>query len=262
MFQVKFGKFISSLRNEKGLTQDELAEKLHVSSGKTISKWENGNTLPDFEMIMQLSTELDISLYELSVCEKVKSRYITKEDILRIVDKKHLKRIIRKRKLKLLALLIICLISLLSIIFTVTNFNTTHVYTLQSGKSEFEVLGSYSKTKDYSVFALTEIGYLGNDSKIRNTQVINYEYSLFCNDKKIYHNNQFKGIIDKQNIKIKNLIPEVNILIDSKTHNTKVINNTNNDLILTINYKDINDNTGTIKIPIKLVEMAKNDKLW
>lgn len=262
MFQVKFGKFISSLRNEKGLTQDELAEKLHVSSGKTISKWENGNTLPDFEMIMQLSTELDISLYELSVCEKVKSRYITKEDILRIVDKKHLKRIIRKRKLKLLALLIICLISLLSIIFTVTNFNTTHVYTLQSGTSEFEVLGSYSKAKDYSVFALTEIGYLGNDIKLKDSKIINYDYELLYNNKTIYHNNQFKAIIDKKYVEMYNVIPKVNILIDSKTHNTKVINNTNNDLILTINYKDINNKSGTIEIPIKLVEMAKNDKLW
>ena len=83
MFQTKFGKFISSLRNEKNLTQDELAEKLHVSSGKIVSKWENGNTLPDFEMIIQLSKELDISLYELSVCEKVTNKYITKEDVLK-----------------------------------------------------------------------------------------------------------------------------------------------------------------------------------
>ena len=162
MFQIKFGKFISSLRNEKGLTQDELAEKLHVSSGKIISKWENGNALPDFEIIMQLSKELDISLYELSICEKIKSKYISKQDILKIVDKKHIKSITRKKKLKFLTLFIIGIISLLSIIFTITNFNTTQVYTLQSGTSEFEVLGNYTKTKNYSVFTLTEIIYIGN----------------------------------------------------------------------------------------------------
>jgi len=261
MFQIKFGKFISSLRNEKGLTKDELAEKLHISSGKTISKWENGNTLPDFEMIMQLSKELDISLYELSVCEKVKSRYITKEDILRIVDKKHLKRIVRKKKLKLLILFILGLISLLSIIFTITNFNKTHIYTLQSGTSEFRILGSYSKTKDYSVFALTDVGYLGNEIEFKNIKVISYDYELLYNNKTLYHNNQFKAIGDKQYIEMHNAIPKVNILVDSKTHNTKVISNTN-DLFLIINYKDINDNTDTIKIPIKLNEMTKNDKLW
>ena len=130
MFQTKFGKFISSLRNEKGLTQDELAEILHVSSGKIISKWENGISLPDFEMIMQLSKELDISLYELSVCEKVKSKYITKEDILKLVDKKHLKRVKLKKKLQFLTIFIIGIISLLSIIFTINNFNRTKVYKL------------------------------------------------------------------------------------------------------------------------------------
>ena len=41
VYQVKFGKFISTLRKEQNLTQDELAEKLNISSGKTISKWEN-----------------------------------------------------------------------------------------------------------------------------------------------------------------------------------------------------------------------------
>ena len=262
MFQIKFGKFISSLRNEKGLTQDELAEKLHISRGKIISKWENGNTLPDFEMIMQLSKELDISLYELSVCEKVKSKYITKEDILRIVDKKHLKRIARRKKIKLLILFIIGIISLLSIIFTITNFNTTQVYTLQSGTSEFRVYGSYTKTKDYSVFTLTEINYIGNDHQFKNTKVLNYDYSLFYDiDKKIYHINQLAIENGQQDIEIKNVIPKINILIDSKTHNTKLIKK-NNELTLTIHYKKTNNKIEEIQIPIKLIEQTKNNKLW
>lgn len=261
MFQIKFGKFISSLRNEKGLTQDELAEKLHISSGKTISKWENGNTIPDFEIIMQLSKELDISLYELSVCKRIKSKYITKEDILKIVDKKHLKSITRKKKLKLLALFIISLISLLSIIFTATNFNTTQVYTLQSGTSEFKVFGSYTKTKNYSVFALTNIGYIGNDNKFMEMRIINYDYTLFYNDKKIHHNNQFKTIVDTKSIEMFNVIPRINVLIDSQTHNTKLITEKEG-LTLIINYKDINYKTDILEIPIKLVEMTKNNKLW
>ena len=54
MDQIKFGKFISSLRNEQHLTQEQLAEKLHVGS-KTISKWECGNTIPDFETLISIS---------------------------------------------------------------------------------------------------------------------------------------------------------------------------------------------------------------
>lgn len=261
MFQIKFGKFISSLRNEKGLTQDELAEKLHVSSGKIISKWENGNALPDFEIIMQLSKELDISLYELSICEKIKSKYISKQDILKIVDKKHIKSITRKKKLKFLTLFIIGIISLLSIIFTVTNFNTTQVYTLQSGTSEFEVLGNYTKTKDYSILSLTEVKYIGDDKNFENIVIINYDYELLYNDKKISHSNQYKTVYETQNITTYNIMPQINILIDSSNHNTHLIQQ-NSNLNLILKFKYINNKTEYFKIPIKLIEKTKNNKIW
>ena len=42
MDQIKIGKFIAALRKDKGLTQEQLGEKLGVTN-KTISRWENGN---------------------------------------------------------------------------------------------------------------------------------------------------------------------------------------------------------------------------
>lgn len=261
MFQTKFGKFISSLRNEKGLTQDELAEKLHVSSGKIISKWENGNSIPDFEMIMQMSEEFDISLYELSICEKVKSKFITKEDILKVVNKKQLQKIKLKKKMQYLAIIILVLISLISIIFTANNFNKTNVYKLESKNTEFQVDGSFAKAKDYSVFALTEVKYIGNDINFENIKVIDYDYELHYDNKKLYHNNQFKSITDEQGILMKNMIAEINILIDSKTHKTHSINK-KNELTLLINYKGANDKKITLKIPIKLTNKAKSNKFW
>ena len=41
MNQVKIGKFISECRKEKGLTQQELAERLGLTA-KAVSKWETG----------------------------------------------------------------------------------------------------------------------------------------------------------------------------------------------------------------------------
>ncbi len=41
MNQIKIGKFISSRRKEKNITQSELAEKLNITD-RAISKWENG----------------------------------------------------------------------------------------------------------------------------------------------------------------------------------------------------------------------------
>ena len=44
MEQIKIGRFIAELRKSKGMTQEEMAERLGVS-GKTVSRWENGVSL-------------------------------------------------------------------------------------------------------------------------------------------------------------------------------------------------------------------------
>ena len=64
MDQIKTGKFIATLRKEKDLTQEQLGEKLGVTN-KTISRWENGNYMPDKQMRSLLSKEFDVSINEL-----------------------------------------------------------------------------------------------------------------------------------------------------------------------------------------------------
>ena len=73
MDQEKIGKFIAELRKEKNMTQQELAEKLGVSS-KSISRWENGKTLPDYSLIKDLCKTLNISINELFSGEKIASK--------------------------------------------------------------------------------------------------------------------------------------------------------------------------------------------
>lgn len=58
-----FGKYITEKRKEKGLTQEELANKLYVIP-TTISKWERGVSYPDITVITNLCKELDISEHE------------------------------------------------------------------------------------------------------------------------------------------------------------------------------------------------------
>lgn len=62
------GVFIQKVRKNKGFTQKELAEKIGVSD-KTISKWENGNSIPDTSMLLPLCNELEITVNELLSCE-------------------------------------------------------------------------------------------------------------------------------------------------------------------------------------------------
>lgn len=66
----KIGQFIVQQRKEQKLTQVKLAEQLFVSE-KTISKWENGNGLPDTEILPKLCKVLNISVNELLNGEKI-----------------------------------------------------------------------------------------------------------------------------------------------------------------------------------------------
>ena len=64
MDQEKIGKFISVKRKEKGITQSELAELLGISD-RAISKWENGNCLPDASNMQELCKILNITINDL-----------------------------------------------------------------------------------------------------------------------------------------------------------------------------------------------------
>ena len=61
---VTLGKRIADLRHEKGLKQDELAEKLGVSP-QAVSKWENDQTCPDISLLPALAKILGVSVDEL-----------------------------------------------------------------------------------------------------------------------------------------------------------------------------------------------------
>lgn len=70
MDRQDIGAFIQKLRKEKGLTQKELADGICVSD-KTISKWENGNSVPDTSILLSLCRKLDVSVNELLNCERI-----------------------------------------------------------------------------------------------------------------------------------------------------------------------------------------------
>ncbi len=67
------GAVIRRLREEKRMTQEELAEKIYVSS-KAVSKWETGQGFPDISLLESLSGALGISVIELLSGEDVRNR--------------------------------------------------------------------------------------------------------------------------------------------------------------------------------------------
>ena len=70
------GTTIKNLREERHLTQAELAEKIGVSS-KTISKWETARGLPDITLLQPLAQALGISVIELMNGEQITNRNVS-----------------------------------------------------------------------------------------------------------------------------------------------------------------------------------------
>ena len=66
------GSVIRKLRENKNMTQEELALKIHVSS-KAISKWETGQGFPDISLIESLAQALGISVIELLSGEDIQN---------------------------------------------------------------------------------------------------------------------------------------------------------------------------------------------
>ncbi len=64
MNQEKIGKFLKELRKQKGLTQEQIAEKFNVSS-RTISRWENGHNMPDLDILIEISDYYEVDLREI-----------------------------------------------------------------------------------------------------------------------------------------------------------------------------------------------------
>ena len=64
MDQVKIGRFIAEKRREQGLTQAQLAEKLSITD-RAVSKWENGRTMPDSSLMLDLCKHLKITVNDL-----------------------------------------------------------------------------------------------------------------------------------------------------------------------------------------------------
>lgn len=64
MDQQKTGSFFKELRKEKGLTQEQLAEKLNVT-GRTISRWETGRNMPDLDVLIEMADYYKLDIREL-----------------------------------------------------------------------------------------------------------------------------------------------------------------------------------------------------
>ena len=109
MNQEKIGKFISKLRKDKKLTQEQFSEKMGVSTN-AVSKWERGISFPDVSLLKKICNELDISIEELINGEKNNSEEAKEKAVFNVIESRN------KTKKKLKTIITISLLFILTLI--------------------------------------------------------------------------------------------------------------------------------------------------
>lgn len=233
MTEYSFGKTLAKLRKERKLTQQELADLLHVTN-KTISKWETNTTAPDIDTLKRISQVLKVPVDVLLGNSK-----------LTITDKSSKYKLTKKKLILLLALLFA---SIFFIYYLIANFIlNTKSYSLISGDERFTIEGNITVEKNYYYLSLTVKGI--NVRDFDTTVINNAEYSIILNDKIIYNYGDTSSTTLMENFSLSKYISKISI-----NHNDKKVKNLKsileNGLILQIKYIDENDKTSIINIPV------------
>ena len=174
----KIGKFIKELREEKGLTQDELAKKIPISR-QAISKWERGLAIPDAQTLLKLSEFFSVSVNEILSGEK-KNKYNEKE-INQISLTLYKDRNNKKRIIKLLIILLITFIFIFLIYYFFTSYRSIKVYTVSGMNDNISFYnGIFVRTKEKIFFKIGDFNILEDNDKIQSLTL----YYLDTNNKK------------------------------------------------------------------------------
>ena len=147
--EISFAKYIINLRLKRNLTQKALAEKIQVSD-RTISKWENGLTVPDLINIRNICKELGVSAN--SVVLEKRTLLDRFKDFLRLL------KIFWKHIYNNIFKLIFGVLFILLLIYFINNYNSVSVYLLNYDSDDITIdNGYFIKTKIRTIMLINNI---------------------------------------------------------------------------------------------------------
>lgn len=191
---MSIGKRLLSLRQQKGMSQEELANQLHVSR-QTISKWESDLSLPDMKTMLDISDFFQISITELLGIEEdnhnhsIEQIYDQTKIVLDNLQKENQRR--KTRDYIIIGVCVACMVLVSSLYFlnlikprTVSSKTTVHEYVVNNSSSEEEhyidLSHSSFETKSYD---------------LENLNVtVDYQCAL-----KVYHNQKVELVFVDEN---------------------------------------------------------------
>lgn len=197
MNQEKIGKFIALKRKEKNMTQEELAERLGVNN-RTISRWENGNYMPDLSLLKTLSEELGVSLTELLNGEETRGDDKVNKTLENTIAYSNEKIRKNKRRFLMVILILIIIIFLLLLFFFIRNYNSNLSYTFKGESDNFffdNGLVTFSKDKGYIQMSNFKIKDGFNTDKVSSFKMeILFDNEVWAD---IYWDNNDKESLDE-----------------------------------------------------------------
>lgn len=131
MNQEKIGKFIADMRKKKKMTQEELANKIHVSN-KAVSKWETGKGVPDYSSLSGLCKALDVTVVELLNGEETVKDNV---DDTMVNSIKFYENSTKRKYLKIfgfISLILVCCILFVLSMYWMNNYNQIKVYNIST----------------------------------------------------------------------------------------------------------------------------------
>ena len=134
MDQKKIGSFFKELRNEKGLTQEQLAEHFNVSA-RTVSRWETGKNMPDLDILIEMADYYEVDLRELLNGER-KSEKMDKEIeeiVLQVADYSNEEKLKMTKKIHKFLIAGVIAFTVYTVMLFAAPAQTTHLYDFISG---------------------------------------------------------------------------------------------------------------------------------
>lgn len=157
MDQDKIAKFIKMLREESGVKQEELADKLSISR-QTVSKWETGKSVPDILMIKSLSR-----IFKVPVNDILNGQKNSNDDDLTLKmfeSRNKMKRLVKRLLISIILLLIFFLVY-----YFISSYNSIKVYTINAESDDVSISnGLLLDTDEKIYFQLGEMINKTNDS--------------------------------------------------------------------------------------------------
>lgn len=237
---TEFATTIYRIRQERKLTQKEIGDIIGVSD-RTISKWENGTTVPDLCQIRNICKKLEISPSLLIKSEKKLSDDIT--NLRRKIGK------ILNYILHNIFLITFILVFMLLLLYFINNYNSIKIYDLKYNSENISFENGYLfKTKVTNILIINDIKINKNKYNPIDTKV--KLYTLVNGDKKIiYTSENLNNIYIEENKSGADLLSK------------DVIESIKQNLYLLIETKDENNNEYNYECQITFKEKYKNNKL-